>query len=121
MVDLDFIVKNWDYLSKRRVREIPIEHCSRILRMPDTASNGKFFGTPDMFDRLSKYSSIGLNGSRRLFLRPYVIAPMPKDRIKAVFIDPKKYIFNEDGVITGVESCWEPVIYILVDSDCDAE
>lgn len=121
MTNLDFLAKNWSFFSHRRVREIPIEKCTRLLRMPDTATNGKFFGTSELFDRLSRFSSIGLNGSRRLFLRPYVVAPMPEERVKAVFIDPKKYDIDEDGNVTGVQDCWEPVIYVLVESDNDAE
>lgn len=116
MLKEDWIVRNWAFLSARRIKEFPVDRATRLFRESQAPLAGKFYGTEDFFNRYySNYGSIGNTGTRRLFLRPYIGAPMPENRIKAVYIDSKKYRIDDDGIIRGLDTLYELPIYIFVE------
>lgn len=117
MVKEDWVVVNWEFLSGRRVTEIPFERLKRILTDGSAPSTGKFYGVEDLYNRYSDSGSITHSGTRRLFLRPFISAPMPMENIKGVYIDPKKYRFDEDGKITGLDTLYEIPIFVFKEAD----
>lgn len=113
MVDKDWIYNNWAFLSKRRTKVLPAGNLFKITNQRDVPSEGKFYGTEEFLRRYKAFSTLSYNNTPRLLLRPFVISEMPDKSIQAVFIDPKKYIFDEDGIITGTKSTFEIPIYIF--------
>lgn len=112
----DWIVRNWDFLKARRMKEIVGWRFKNIFRFADAPTTAKFYGTEDFYQRYSSdFGCLTGTGSKRLALRPYINAPMPEQRIKAVFIDPKKYVFDEEGNIVGMDGCYEATIFIFTE------
>lgn len=112
MVKEDWVVRNWDFLSARKIISIPMSRARNILRQDQVLTTGKFYGTEEFINQLDSYCSIRYNGTKTLFLRPYISAPMPKG-ILAVYADPKRYKFGEDGLITGLSSTFEFPVYVF--------
>lgn len=116
MIKEDWILKNWAFLSGRRVKRIDRwSSLTDFLQDPDVPTTGKFYGTENFYAGQSVYGCITHKGSKRLCLRPYIPAPMPEEGIKAVFIDPKKYCFNDNDEIIGLDTLYESPIYIFID------
>lgn len=114
--ELDWIAKNWNFLKVRNVRTFNQTRLLNMLRIGDVPTTGKFYGRMEFLQNYSSYTSTGFNGSKKLLLRPFIDAPMPEPDIWAVYIDPKKYVFSEDGKITGLASCYEsPVVVFKID------
>ena len=112
----DWIVKNWAFLKARRRMELREDRFSSLFTKAEAPTTGKFYGTQDFFDTYYRqYGAYTANGNKRLALRPYIVAPMPDRRIKAIFIDPKKYLFDKDGNITGLDGCYETTFFIFMD------
>lgn len=115
MVSLDWICKNWSFINARWVKRIPYNRLRRLLRDGTAPTSGKFYGTPEFFtSNAEEYGSTTCSGSTRLCLRPYVVAPMPEESVMAVFIDPKRYEFDEDGNITSLKSLYEVPVYVFI-------
>lgn len=112
MVKEDWVVRNWEFLSSRRIIPIPMSRAKNILRNSQVITTGKFYGTSEFLEELEDYSAIRYNGSRVLFLRPYISAPMPAG-VLAVYADPKRYKFGEDGIITGLDSTFELPVFVF--------
>lgn len=114
MVKEDWVVKNWDFISKRRIVKFPCRRAALILKDEQAPTTGKFYGKESFLDYLRNYFSIRLNGSKSLFLRPFISAPMPKG-VEAVYIDPKRYKLNESGEIIGLDTTYEFPIYVFTE------
>lgn len=112
MVKEDWIVRNWDFLKARKIVSIPMTRARNILQEDKVLTTGKFYGSSEFIDQMRGFSSIRYNGTMTLFLRPFISAPMP-DGVLAVYVDPKRYKFDEDGIITGLSSTYEFPIYIF--------
>lgn len=112
----DWVAKNWAFLSQRQVIEIPTHQTRRFFQNSQVSTSAKFYGTTRFYQQNSFYGVVTAKGTRRLYLRPYIIAPMAKNWIQAVYIDPKKYTFDEQGNITGLESLYEAPIFVFVDT-----
>lgn len=112
---LDWIVKNWDFLSSRRVVEIPTIRFKKVFNRSDLPTSGKFFGTQGFIDSVSVADFVAetRTGGYRVALRPFINAPMPNPEVQAVYIDPKRYKFDEQGFITGLDDCYELPIVVF--------
>lgn len=110
MTDLDWVVKNWDFLSARYIRNI--RNVTELIRQPQAPTTGKFYGTPDVFMDYGSLTATSPSGNKKMLLRPYIVAPMP-DGIKAVYIDPKRYKFDDAGNITALATTYEFPIFVL--------
>lgn len=114
MVKEDWIVRNWDFLKARKVVSIPMSRARNILREGQVLTTGKFYGNQEFIDQMDSYSAIRYNGTRTLFLRPFISAPMPEG-VLAVYVDPKRYNFDDNGIVTGLSSTYEFPIYVFKD------
>lgn len=112
-LEVDWVCRNWDFLSQRRHKILPAYRLGSFIRDGQAVSTGRFYGTPQFLDFARDYKSVTYAGTPRLFLRPYIIAPMPDEEVQAVYIDPKKYTINEEGLITGLDSTFESTIFIF--------
>lgn len=110
MLGLDWIHKNWRFLQKRLIKEVTLE---QLVKDKETPTSGRFYGTEDFYKKYSYLGACGFDGSRKLMLRPYLVSSMPENGIQAIYIDFKKYRFNEDGLIVGLKSTYEVPIYII--------
>lgn len=115
MLKEDWIVRNWNFLSARKTLEFSGANILRFIRNPQAPLTGKFYGTAEFYQENARYGCFGRLGTRRLFLRPYIIAPMPESHIKAVYIDPKRYCMDEEGVIKCLDTFYELPIFIFTD------
>lgn len=114
MLDTDWICKNWNFLEARWMKRINANHLHRLYRDGSAPTTGRFYGTPEFFDLHSSMGAVTHTGSKKLCLRPYVVAPMPNTTVKAVFIDPKKYEFDEAGNIKGQKSLYDVPVYVFI-------
>lgn len=114
MVKEDWVVRNWDFLKARKVVSIPMSRARNILREGQVLTTGKFYGNQEFIDQMDSYSAIRYNGTRTLFLRPFISAPMPEG-VLAVYVDPKRYNFDDNGIVTGLSSTYEFPIYVFKD------
>lgn len=108
-----WLVKNWEFLLSRQTKVLPVNMLSKLFRDPKVTPSGKFYGTEEFLALYSPLSAVTANGIARLALRPYIFCEMPNSSIRAVYIDPKKYIFDEDGMIVGLSSLYENAVYIF--------
>ena len=115
MTQVDWVVKNWEFLSSRRVVEIPTVRFKKVFQQPQIPTTGKFFGTQNFIDspQVQDFAVISALGSQRLALRPFICAPMPEPEVQAVYADPKRYKFDEQGVIVGLNDCYELPIVVF--------
>lgn len=114
MLKEDWIVKNWDFLKSRKIISLPMSRAKNILKQEQALTTGKFYGKQEFIEELEQYSAIRYNGSKTLFLRPFISAPMPQG-VEAVYVDPKRYKFNEQEEITGLASTYEFPVYIFIE------
>ena len=114
MLKEDWVVKNWSFLNARKVIRLPMSRARNILRQEQALTTGKFYGRQEFIDELEQYSAVRYNGSRTLFLRPFISAPMPEN-VLAVYVDPKRYKFNEQNEITGLASTYEFPVYVFTE------
>lgn len=115
MVKEDWVAKNWEFLKTRRIQVVRSYRFTQdFIRNPQVSTQGKFYGDSDYYEN-SPYKGSSMLGKPRLLLRPYIVAPTPEEGVRAVYIDPKKYEFNNNGVITKVADLYENVIFIFKD------
>lgn len=112
MLKEDWVVKNWSFLSARKIISLPMSRARNILRQEQALTTGKFYGRQEFIEELEQYSAVRYNGSRTLFLRPFISAPMPEG-VLAVYVDPKRYNFDDNGIVTGLSSTYEFPIYVF--------
>lgn len=120
MVDIDWLQKNWTFISKRQVIYLSSDRLMRMIRDPNCPTQGKFWGRQSFIERYGAFVSSLPTGSKRLMLRPFIDAPLPADKVKnieAMYIDPKKYTFNEQGEITALKCLYESPVYVFIKDD----
>lgn len=107
MVKEDFIARNWEFFSQRKHLDMDANRLLQLTRNGQVPLSGKFFGTVDFFENFPTLTAITASGSRRLLLKPYIVAPMPEPTIQAIYIDAKRYRFSADGVVEGLDTTYE--------------
>lgn len=113
-LDKDWVSVNWEFLKSARQVRIPSDNYVELLSDPEAPSQGKFYGSQAFIATVNpQFRSRSFNGTPRLFMRPYIYAVMPQNSIKAVFINPKDYDFDEEGRIAGFSSSYQAPIFIF--------
>lgn len=116
-LDKDWVVKNWEFLKRQPIIRIKGMDFSRLLTDSEARSDGKFYGDSSFYSQCPAcFKGNNFNGAPRLFLHSYISTDMPEEGLRAIYVDSKRYEFNDDGFITGLTSTYKTPIFMFIDS-----
>lgn len=109
-----WIEKNWAFLSSRAMIKVPITKIEKLFSDLDAPLTGRFFGTVGLLTAFDRYKGETRKGTHTLFLHPFIETSFEDTNILGIYVDPRKYITDDNGVITGLKGLYEPPIYAIV-------
>lgn len=110
----DWVKDNWSFLSARPHKVITQNRLLSILT-ENASTAARFYGEEGLCLRYANFAHCTPKGQWTLLLRPFIKAAAPEPNIKAVYIDRKRYKFNAEGKIVGLDSLYEVPFYVIVE------